>query len=427
MVLLLFGTLFGCMAFGVPIVFSMATAGLTVLLLVGGVDMLPIGPQRMIAGLDSTPLLAIPFFFLAGELMNAGGITRRLIRLSSTLVGHVRGGLAYVVIVTNVLMAGISGSAAADAAATGSVLIPAMKKEGYSGEFSAAVTAAAATIGPIIPPSIPMIIFGITAEVSIGRLFLAGVLPGLLMGLGLMAVSYVVCIRRGYPASPRASLREFFRALGDAGFALVMPVVILGGIVGGIVTPTEAGAIAVAYALVVGIFVYRELRWRDLGHIFRETGVNVGTVMIILAAGSLFGWALSSMGVGPALTRFFLSVSREPWAIYLMINLFLLALGCAMDPLPALIIFVPVLMPLITQVGIDPVHFGLIMVLNLMIGLLTPPVGFLLYLTSAIAEARLERVVAELWPFLAILLVVLFVSTYWPQMPLVVPNLIMGK
>ncbi len=411
---------------GMPIVFAMAISALVLLLTFGRDLPLTLIPHQMVAGTDSFLLLAIPLFFLAGELMNAGGITIRLVRFSACLVGHIRGGLAYVVIVTNMIMAGFSGSAVADASATGSVLIPSMKRDGYHAGFAAAVTAAASTIGPVIPPSIPMIVFAAIGEVSVGRLFLAGVAPGLLMGLYLMATVFWISRRRGYPTQPRAGWRELRRATAEAIWALLAPVIILGGILAGFVTPTEAAALAVLYSLIVGIFIHRELRWRDLPRILRQSAVGTGVVMIIVAASGIMGWEVANLRVSAQVVGGILAVTREPWAILLLVNALFLVLGCLLDPIAAMIIFVPVLLPLVKQVGIDLVHFGLVVVLNLMIGLLTPPVGYLLFVSSALADVPVEAVVREARPFIVALVVVLLLCTYWAPMVLWVPNLLLG-
>jgi tripartite ATP-independent transporter DctM subunit len=424
--LLLFGAFFVLLAAGAPIAFAMGLSALVLLLVVGRDLPLTLVPHQMVAGTDSFLLLAIPLFFLAGELMNAGGITTRLVRFAACLIGHIRGGLAYVTIVASMIMSGFSGSAVADASATGSVLVPSMRREGYHPEFAAAVTAAAATAGPVIPPSIPMIVYAAVAEVSVGALFMAGILPGAIMGAYLMLAVWAISRRRGYPTQPRATWTEFLRATLDAAWALLAPVVVLGGILVGVVTPTEAAALAVLYSLVVGLFVYRELRWRELPRILRQSAVATGVVMIIVAASGIMGWEIANLRVGEQVLGAILGVSREPWFVLLLINVLFLVLGCLLDPLAILIVFVPVFLPLVRAVGVDLVHFGLVAVLNVTIGMLTPPVGYLLYITSTIAEAPLEAVVREVVPFLLALLLVLGLCTYWPAMVLVIPRLLAG-
>ncbi len=419
----LFGSFFLFLVIGMPIVFAMGLSTVVFLVLFGHGLPLTVIPHQMVAGVDNFPLLAIPFFFLAGELMNATGITQRLVAFSTAIVGHIRGGLAYVVIVTNVIMAGFSGTALADASATGSVLIPAMKREGYHAEFAAAITAAAATIGPIIPPSIPMIIYAVVAEVSVGSLFLSGVVPGLLMGLYLFVTVFFISRRRGYPVRVRSSLTELWMATRRAIWALMAPVIILGGIITGVVTATEAGVLAVVYSLAVGFFIHRELRVRDLPRIFRETAIGTAIVMIIVGASGVMGWLVANLRIGEVVVAGVTTLTQSPWVILLLLNLFFLVVGCLMDPLAGMLIFIPVILPVIKHVGINPVHFGLVVVLNLMIGLLTPPVGYLLYLSAAMAEVSIDRVIREVLPLIAALLVVLAISTYWPGLVLWIPNL----
>lgn len=419
----LFGSFFLFLVMGMPIVFAMGLSTVVFLLLFGQGLPLTVIPHQMVAGVDNFPLLAIPFFFLAGELMNATGITQRLVAFAAAIVGHVRGGLAYVVVVTNMIMAGFSGTALADASATGSVLIPAMKREGYHADFAAAITAAAATIGPIIPPSIPMIIYAVIAEVSVGSLFLSGVIPGLLMGAYLFIIVFLISRRRGYPVRVRSSLAELWLATRRAIWALMAPVIILGGIITGVVTATEAGVLAVVYSLVVGFFIHRELRLRDLPRIFRETAIGTATVMIIVGASGVMGWLVANLRIGDLVVAGATALTQSPWVILFLLNLFFLAVGCLMDPLAGMLIFVPVILPLIKHVGVSPVHFGLVVVLNLMIGLLTPPVGYLLYLSAAVAGVSIDRVIREIGPLIAALLVVLAISTYWPGLVLWLPSL----
>jgi C4-dicarboxylate transporter DctM subunit len=301
-----------------------------------------------------------------------------------------------------------------------------MRREGYHAEFAAAVTGAAATAGPIIPPSIPMIIFAAVGEVSVGALFLAGVVPGLLLGGYLMGAVFWISRRRGYPTRARSSWREFGRASLDAAWALLAPVIVLGGILVGFVTPTEAAALAVLYSLLVGLYVYRELRWRDVPALLRRSAVATGVVMIIVAASGIMGWEVANLRIGEQVLAAIQSVSPGPWFVLLLINVLFLILGCLLDPLAIIIIFVPVFLPLVKAAGIDLVHFGLVVVLNVTIGLLTPPVGYLLYVTAALAGSRVDEVVREVTPFLVVLLGVLVLCTYWPAMVLSVPRLVLG-
>ena len=381
--------------------------------------------QSYVRGLASYDFLALPFYFLAGDLMNRGGITLRLLTFSRALIGHISGGLSHVNIVASMIFSGVSGSAVADTSAIGSVMIPAMKEDGYPAAYAAAVTGASSTIGPVIPPSIPLVIYGLLAQESIGRLFLAGAIPGLMMGLYLLGTSFIISSRRGYPAHKRASFKELTRSSVDAALALIMPIIIIGGITTGIVTPTEAGVIAVTYGLVLGCFVHREIRLRDLPRLLGQSMVHTATILIIIATTGLFAWIVANMGVGEILVKFFLSISDNKWVIFGILNIFFLIWGCFLDPLTAMVILVPIFIPLVQKVGIDLTHFGLVVVMNQMIGLVTPPVGILLYLTSSIADERIELVIREMVPFIVALLLVLILCTYWPALVMWLPDLLM--
>ncbi len=420
----LLGPMFVLMGLGLPIFLAM---GVTCLISVLIYDLpLMILAKSYVTGLASYDFLALPFYFLAGDLMNRGGVTSRLLEFSSLLLGRVKGGLSHVNIVASMIFSGVSGSAAADTSAIGSVLIPAMKRDGYPAAYAAAVTAASSTIGPIIPPSIPLVVYGLLAHESIGRLFLAGAVPGLLMGLYLLIASFIISYRRAFPHSRLRPGRSLLKLSLDAGSALLMPVIILVGITAGIVTPAEAGVIAVAYGLILGLLVYRQISLSDLPRILGQAMVNTGTVLIIIASTGLFSWIVADMGLAEVLVRAFGAVSSNKWVILAVLNVFFLIWGCFLDPVTAMVILVPIFIPLTRQVGIDPVHFGLVIVLNLMIGLITPPVGILLYLTSSMAESRLEQVVREILPFLIALLLVLAMSTFLPAVVLWLPNLLMG-
>lgn len=384
--------------------------------------------QTFISGLDHYSLMAIAFFFLAGEFMNFGGITQRLVDFANSIVGHIRGGLAHVTVASSMFMAGISGSAVADAAAIGSVLIPSMKRAGYSSAFSAAVTETASVIGPIIPPSIPMIIYAILAEVSIGKMFLGGVIPGILVGFSLMAFIYVISLRRGYPCgTTKPTLALVGYAAWQAALPLLAPVVIVGGILGGIFTATEAGAVACFYALIVGGLIYRELTFKNVWDSLVRSAHGTAKVMIIIGSCTVFAWVVADLKISQKAADLIFSISREPWLVLLMLTIFLFIVGLFLDPTPSLIILVPILLPITTQLGINPVHFGILMVINLLIGLCTPPVGFLIYLTASIAECSTEDVVRESVPFIIVLLVVLVVCTYVPSLVMALPNYFYGR
>lgn len=411
------------LAAGVPVVFSIGLAAVGGILVIGpGAPWIMI-PNSMFNGMDSFPLMAVPFFVLAGELMNRGGITLRLVRFAGAIVGRIRGGLAHANIVSSMLFAGITGSALADTAAIGSILIPAMKEEGYEADFSAAVTASSSLIGPIIPPSITMVILGVTAGVSIGGLFLAGVLPGILIGFGLMGVAYFISRRRGYGVrTERITGREFLTRLKEALLALLMPVIILGGIFGGIMTPTESAAVAVLYALLVGMFVFRELKVRDLGKIFLRSGLVTAFIMLIVGVARIFSDLLASEQIPQQLSQSLLSLTQSPWLILLLINIFLLFVGAVMDTSAAIIILVPVLFPVAVSIGVDPLTFGIIMSINLIIGLATPPLGVCLFVAAGIAKISVERLVLAIWPFLLVEIGVLILITYVPGLAISVPR-----
>jgi tripartite ATP-independent transporter DctM subunit len=411
------------MALNVPVAFSMAGVALGYVLITGNPP-IELIVQRMISGADSFVLLAIPFFLLAGSLMNAGGVTQRLMQFARSLVGHITGGLAHVTVVTNMIMAGMSGSAVADCTGTGTILIPAMVRERYSPAFAAAITATASTIGPIIPPSIPMVIYAAIVNTSVARMFIGGFIPGVLMGFFLMGIAYVISRRRGYPREARASLRDVLVSTKDSLLALLMPGIILGGILLGIFTPTEAAVVAALYAFFLGAFVYKELRWRDLARVAEEVVIGTSSVLIILAAATPFGWILAAERAPQHLTAAF-SVFTEPWHLLLAINLALLFLGCIMEALTILIILSPVLFPIVAAAGINETHFGVVLVLNLMIGAVTPPVGVLMYIVCRIANVSIADFAWEaFWPTVA-LITVLMLITFYPPLVVWLPNLLL--
>jgi len=424
--LAVFGTLVALMLLGLPIAVSMGLTAVFTFLAMGETGLLSMVPQRMYAGTTGFPLLAIPFFILAGNLMNTGGMTQRIFRFAQCLVGHIKGGLGHVNVVGSMIFAGMSGSAVADAAGLGMVEIEAMLKAGYDRRFSAAVTAASSTIGPIIPPSIPFVIFGSMTGTSVGRLFLGGFLPGLLMGLALMVTVYIVAERRGYAREQRATLRELLASSTDGAAALGTPAIIIGGILAGIFTPTEASVVACIYALILGLVVFREIRIADLPRIFWETLEHTIRVMFIISAASLFGWLLIQQRIPTTIVEGLMALTTRRWAILLIVNVILLILGCFMEGIAIMLLTIPVFMPLMAQVGVDPVHFGVLMTLNLMIGLLTPPVGMCLYAVSSISQVPLWPLARELWPYIVALLVCLALITYIPGFVLWVPNLLMG-
>jgi len=422
--MILLGTMLLLFAMSVPVAFAVGLTSLVYMLGTGRVP-LPFLAQRMVAGVDNFPLLAIPFFLLAGELMSAGGITKRLVRFASALVGHITGGLANVVIVANMVMAGMSGSAVADASAAGAILTPPMLKSGYPPGFTAAVNASAATVGPIIPPSINFVIYGSLAEVSTGRLFAGGIIPGLIMGLYMMGVSYIMARRGRYPRPERATLRELGSATAGAIAPMLMPLTIMGGILGGVFTPTESAVVAAFYAMLLGFF-YRELRVRDLPTVFAKVMVNSSVVLFITAVFAVGGWIVAFEKLPQTLTGLFAPIAHNPILVLVSINVIFLILGCFMDALPLLIVVVPMFLPLVRGAGINLVHFGVVITLNLMIGLLTPPVGMLMYICCRLANVGIEQFVNYAWPFIAALIVVLGLISYFPEIVLFMPRVLMG-
>jgi tripartite ATP-independent transporter DctM subunit len=415
---------FFMMAVGMPLFLTMGSSCL-IYLIANGEILLSV-PQRLTASANSFPLLAAPFFMLTGMAMNSAGITNRIYDFAECLAGRFRGGLAHVNVIGSVIFAGMSGSAVADAAGLGTIEIKAMTDEGYPRAFSAAVTAASATIGPIIPPSVPLLIYGVLADVSIGRLFAGGFIPGFLMAGALMAMIRWMAHRRGFGAHPAPTFREFTTKSRKAFLSLMTPVILFGGMMIGVFTPTEAAFIAASYALVLGVFVYREISWRDLPRIFLDTVETNAVVLMLVMTASLMGWVLTRAQVPQQLGTLILGTTRNPLIILLMINIFLLIVGCFMEALAALIILVPVFMPVIQSVGIDPVHFGLVMVLNLMIGTITPPVGIVLFVVARVAKLPFETVTRATAPFLIPLIVVLVLITIFPPLVLWLPNLIFG-
>jgi len=408
---------------GVPVAFCLALTSLVFLLLMGSVP-LHLIPQRMFTGMDSFPVMAVPFFILAGDLMNAAGITEKIVRFASVLVGSIRGGLAHVNVVASMFFAGVSGSAVADAAALGSILIPAMEEDGYDKTFAASVTAAAAVIGPIIPPSIPVVIYALSGSISIGGLFLAGVMPGVLIGLGLMLVSYVIARKRNYGHKrPWATLKQFWDSLTGAIIPLFMPLIILGGILGGIFTPTEASCVAVAYAIVIGMFVLKTIKLRDLPPLIYRSMLITATILMVMACANIFSWILGTQQIPQAVGAGLTAFTKNPYVFLLLVNLFLLVVGCFLEGIAAIVLIAPILIPVAQALGISQLHFGMVVIMNLMIGLITPPLGLCLFVACSVAKVDFTKLIRASFPFLVIEIVALFVVTYFPFFTLFIPNL----
>ncbi|MEC7769848.1 MAG: TRAP transporter large permease [Bacteroidota bacterium] len=414
----------GLLAIGTPVAWSIAISSmLTLLVSVPTLPALATISQRMATGLDSFALLAIPFFILSGELMNQGGIAHRLIAFAKTLVGALPGGLALINIISAMFMGAIAGSAMASASAMGSILGPEMEKEGYDREFAAAVNITSATTGLVIPPSNILIVYSLASGgASIAALFLAGYIPGLITGLLLMVVAMLWAKKKGYGTGQRSSLRQVFKTFIDAVPSLFLLVLVIGGIVAGIFTATEASAIAVLYSLLLG-FVYKELTFKKLPHIFLNASTTTAVVMLLIAASMSMSWALSFEHIPQDISSGLLSITDNKIGLLLIINLILLVVGIFMDITPAVLIFTPIFLPIVTKLGIDPVHFGIIMILNLCIGLCTPPVGSVLFVGVGIAKTSIEKVIKPLLPLFVAMILALFLITYIPELALWLPGL----
>lgn len=411
------------LAIGVPIAFVMGIGGFLALAYEGHLSLLSV-PQRLFDGINSFPLMAVPFFILAADLMTASGITTALLRFSNTLVGHIRGGLGHVNVLTSIFFAGISGSALADAAGPGAIEMRMMEKSGYDKYYSAALSAATATIGPIIPPSIIMVMYALTDNrVTVAGLFLAGIVPGLLLGVALMVANHIISVKRGYGAAhPRDSWRDRLIALWKAIPILIMPAIILVGILTGLFTPTEASAVAVFYALFVGVFVTRTLNGALIAKVLLQSGLVTSAALLIVSMASLFAWLLTLMQVPQTLGAMIGTLTTDPTAILLIVAVFVLLCGLFIDTLPAVIILVPVLAPLTDQFGLDPLHFAMAIVLNLTIGMITPPVGAVLFVMTSVGRLRFDLLSKAILPLLAAELIVLLLVVLFPALSTTVPG-----
>jgi len=409
---------------GMPLAFAMGVAT-TVYLYLTGIDAGMLA-QRMTASVDSFLILAIPFFYLAGELMNACRLTDRIINMSRTLVGHIHGGLAQVNIFASMIFSGMSGSATADTTALGSVLIPAMKKEGYPAPFSAAVTVASALVGPMIPPSVALVIYGTLANVSIGRLLIAGVIPGIVIILSQMVFTYFIARKRGYPRYERANFGEITKSVKEGAPALLFPVIIVGGILLGIFSPTEAAAVAVLYGLVLGL-LYRHMNLRQLGTVLVNVGLGSCRILLIVAASAAFSWVMVRENVPQGIGTAISTISHEPLIVLSIILIVLVLVGLFMVASSAEIVLTPILVPVVMQFGIDPVHFGVLMVFTLIIGGATPPVGILMFIAQDIAKISHAQMVRAMIPFYIPLFVAVVLLAAFPQITLFLPNLVFGS
>ncbi len=416
--LILVGGLFLLLLLGVPVAFSLLLSSLALILWDGKLPLLVVS-QRLGNALDSFPLLAIPLFILAAEIMNHSGATERIFKLANTVLGRIHGGLGHVNIAASMLFSGMSGSAVADAAGLGAIEIKAMKQQGYDPGFSAAVTAASSTIGPIIPPSVPIVLYGVISGAAIGELFLAGFVPGVLMGLAMMAYIAVIAKRRNFPRDPAFA---GFAAIGGAFLAaipsLLLPVIILGGIWGGIMSPTEAAAAAVFYSLFLGLVVHRSMNMPTVIESFRLAARSTATIMFIVAAANIYGWLVSTQQIPVVVQGFLVNITENPTILLMIIAVILLIMGMFMELIAILTIAVPVFLPVAIATGIDPIHFGIVCVLTLMIGLLTPPFGLNLFIVQQVSGAKYSAILKETWPFIFILIGVLIPIIIFPQISL---------
>ena len=417
-------SLFSFILLNIPIAFSLILTTIVLMVMSGELSSANIA-SSIYRGVDNFPLMAIPFFMLAGEIMNVGGMSKRIVNFANALVGHVTGGLGYVAVVASMIFAGVSGSAVADTSAIGSILLPIMKKEGYDVPKSTALISASGCIGPIIPPSIPMIIFGVIGGVSIVKLFLGGIVPGILIGVGLMIVWHFHAKKHGYRVGDRVTKAQFIAALKEASWALMLPVIILGGIVTGIYTPTEAAVVAVAYAFVIGLFVYRELRISEMPEIFFQAAKATAVVLLVCGAATAAGYMITTAQVPELLLKTLDKLAGGNVILAMFwINILLLIVGCVMDLTPALLILGPMLLPVAEGYGLDPVYFGVVMVVNLCIGLITPPVGNVLFVGCGLSKISMGEVVKPLLPFIGVMIVVLLLITYVPGLVTFIPNMV---
>jgi C4-dicarboxylate transporter DctM subunit len=421
--LILFGLFAVLLVINVPVGISLGIASMVALFYGGLVDSSYLA-QSLVTSIDSFPLMAVPFFILAGDLMGHGGISKRLLNVGDIIFGRYSGGLALVAVATCMFFAAISGSGPATVAAIGGIMFPAMEARGYDKKFSVGLVASAGCIGVVIPPSIPMVIYGVSSGVSVSSMFLAGVIPGILIGAVLMIVSYIKSKKCGYRGdSRRYTFKEIVAIIVDAKWAILVPIIILGGIYGGIFTPTEAAAVAVLYGFFVGVFVYRDLKISELYHVISKSALTTATIMIIVGTATVFGRVLAIEGIPVMLAKTITSVTDNYIVVLVFINILLLVVGCFMETLAAIIILSPILLPVVTAVGVDPIHFGIVMIVNLSIGFVTPPLGLNLFVASRISEISLEEASIGVVPFLLAMIGMLIILTYVPQITILLPGL----
>ncbi len=408
--------------FNLPIAFAMLIASI-IALLIGDIPFSMVA-TRLFVQVDSFPLMAIPFFIFAGEIMNSAGITKRIVEFAQSLVGHIRGGLAHVNILSSIFFAGISGSATADTSALGSMLIPIMRKDGYSPEFSVAVTAASSTIGPIIPPSIMMVMYGVIANESVAKLFIGGLIPGIIVGITQMFMAYRIAVKEGYGSVGEFSIKRVFQAFSKSILAIIMPLIILGGILSGVFTATEAGVIACVYAMIIGLFVYKKITVKELPKICFKSAKVTAQALFIVASASMFSWILAWTGFPQLILNLLLSISTNPTIILFLIIGFILCLGLFVEGTPVLIIFAPVFVPVVESLGISLVLFGVLFVMAVLVGSITPPVGVLLYLGCGIAGIPVSQASRIIWPFVLTIIFVIVFCIFVPNVITLLPDLI---
>lgn len=420
---LTFGSFALFLLIGVPIGVALGLSSAIVVYKIMHIPLIVV-PQRMFTAIDSFSYLAIPFFMLAGAFMSSGGVTKRLVSFADSLVGFIRGGLALVVAVAGMFFAAISGSSAATTAALGATLLDEMEKDGYEKTFAAAIIAAGGTTGIVIPPSITMVVYGVSAGVSIGELFLGGFAPGILMGITMCVLSYFLCIKKGIKAKGKFQITEVLRTFKESILALLMPVIILGGIYGGIFTPTEASAVAAVYGLIVGVFIYKELKLKDLPRELLKATKSTTLIMFIVGGANLFGWVLTNAQVPHKVAMYMSSISDSPIVFLMLLNVLLLIIGTLINASAAVVITVPIILPVALAYGIDPVFLGVLMVVNLAIGCVTPPVGLDLFVVSGITNISIDRISKAVFPYIVVLIIDLIILTYFPKIILFVPNML---
>ncbi len=407
---------------GFPIGLTMGLSSMVYLLLIQTIPYTVI-PQVMVNSTDSFSLMAIPFFLLAGELMNSSGITHRIFDFAKTLIGHIKGGLGHVNVLASVIFSGMSGSAVADASGLGVIEIEAMKDGGYDSGFAAAVTASSATIGPIIPPSIPMVIVGSIMQISIGKLFIGGIIPGILMAVGMMILIYFIALKRKFPHSSTSSVKEIFISFFKAFPALLTPIILVGGILGGVFTPTEAGAVASVYAIALGLF-YKDLDMQKIKIVLKKVVINTSAIMFIIALGGVLGWLLTRAGVGKDIVNVISSISTNPTIALTLIMMMFLVLGCVINPSSLVIMMAPLMIAIIDTYQFDPIHFGVLMVVVIMVGLITPPVGQTLFITASISETDLFNVIKNTFPFIILFALIIILMILFPQIITYLPEVL---